>query len=66
MLGTAQHSTVFYFLFFLRSGVSKYLVQWEKEESFDRSKVGGDVSHADAAEWSAVVVDTQYQVRAKI
>lgn len=48
----------------IRSGVSKYLVQWEKEESFGRSQAGGDVSHADAAGWSAVVVDTHYQVRA--
>lgn len=47
-----------------RSGVSKYLVQWDKEDNFERSQAGGDVSHADAAEWSSVVVDTQYQVGA--
>lgn len=46
-----------------RSGVTKYLVQWDKENSFGRSQAGGEISHAAAAEWSAVVVDTQYQVR---
>lgn len=46
-----------------RSGVSKYLVQWDKERSFGRSQAGGVVSHADAAEWSAVVTDTHYQVK---
>lgn len=42
--------------------MSKYLVQWDKEENFDRSYAGGDVSHSDASGWSSVVTDTQYQV----
>lgn len=46
----------------IRSGVSKYLVQWDKETNFGRSQAGGEVSHADAAQWSEVVADTQYQV----
>lgn len=47
----------------IRSGVSKYLVQWDKENTFGRSQTGGEVSHADAAQWSEVVADTQYQVQ---
>lgn len=46
-----------------RSEVSKYLVQWDKEASFLRSVAGGETSHADAADWSAVVVGNSYQVR---
>lgn len=48
---------------FVRSAITKYLVEWDKEEDFGRSQVGGDVSHADAAEWSEVVEGTEYQVR---
>lgn len=47
----------------IRWDISKYLVQWDKEENFGRSQVGVGVTHANAAEWSEVVVDTQYQVR---
>lgn len=56
----AQPSVAFYEH---RSGVSKYLVQWDKDKSFGGSRAGGEVSHEDAAGWSAVVIDTQYQVR---
>lgn len=48
---------------YTRSGVSKYLVQWDKEENFGRSHAGADISHADATEWSSVVRVTKYQVR---
>lgn len=47
----------------IRSAITKYLVQWDKEENFGRSQVGVGVTHANAAEWSEVVVDTKYQVR---
>lgn len=47
----------------IRSGVSKYLVQWDKDNTFGRSQTGGEVSHADAAQWSEVVADTQHQVQ---
>lgn len=46
-----------------RSEISKYLVQWDKEETFGRSYAGGDVSHSDASEWSSVVTGTHHQVR---
>lgn len=46
-----------------RSGVGKYVVQWDKERNFGRSQAGGAVSHADAAGWTAVVTDTHYQVK---
>lgn len=50
----------------LRFGISKYLVQWDKDASFRRSQVGGVLSHADAAAWSEVVVTMQYQVLVRI
>lgn len=48
-------------LYASRASVTKYLVQWDKEDDFRRSYIGGETSHADAARWSAVVNDTKYQ-----
>lgn len=49
------------FILTARWKVTKYLVQWDKDDGFGRSYAGGDVSHADAARWSVVVEDTRYQ-----
>lgn len=54
-----------YCLIFIRSAVTKYLVQWDDGEHFALSQVGPEVSHAEAARWSKVVDGTRYQYKVR-